>query len=97
MEQLGLTDVITSYSIHYTKLYDVERDNGEIILICEDRRVYSINSYTGNINWKIKPGGKLSQLLFSLDGSIIIRDEKKIYSIFGSGKIRWSKESYNFV
>ncbi len=70
----------------------VERDNGEIILICEDRRVYSINSYTGNINWKIKPGGKLSQLLFSLDGSIIIRDEKKIYSIFGSGKIRWSKE-----
>lgn len=72
----------------------VERKNGDIILICEDRRLYSISSKTGNINWKIKPGGKLDQLYLSLDGSIIIRDNSRVYSMFSDGSVRWSE---NFI
>lgn len=68
----------------------VERKNGEVILICEDRRVYSLNSKNGRINWKVKPGGKLDDLAVSIDGSIIVRDDKNIFSIYGNGEIRWS-------
>lgn len=69
----------------------IERGNGEIILICDDRRLYSLNSKTGSINWRIKPGGRLNFLDISPDGSIIIRDEKNIYSIYGNGSNRWSR------
>lgn len=68
----------------------VERKNGELILICDDRRVYSLNSINGHVNWKIKPGGRIDELKLSLDGSIIVRDEKTIFSIYGNGEIRWS-------
>lgn len=68
----------------------VERKNGDIILICEDRRLYSINNKTGLINWKTTPGGKLSELFLSLDGSIIVRDNASIHSYFSDGSKRWS-------
>lgn len=68
----------------------IERNKNEMILICEDRRLYSINTSDGSIRWKIKPGGKLRELILSPDGSIITRDDNSIYSIFGSGNIRWS-------
>jgi len=68
----------------------VERKNSELILICEDRRLYSINIKNGNINWKVKPGGKLSELYLSPDGSIITRDNRALYSYYGDGTLRWS-------
>ena len=70
----------------------VERKNGELILICEDRRVYSIDMKLGRINWKVKPGGKLEELHISPDGSIIISGRNSIYSLFNDGSLRWKFE-----
>ena len=70
----------------------VERRNQEIILICEDRHVYCLNTLDGIIKWKYKPGGKLEQLKISSDGSIIVKDRNTLYSIFGNGDLRWKVE-----
>lgn len=67
----------------------IERKGKELILICEDRRLYSINVNDGTIRWKIKPGGRLRDLKLSPDGSIITRSDSTLYSIYGNGKIRW--------
>lgn len=71
-------------------LTPIERKNGELLLICDDRRLYSLDSKLGTINWKIKPGGRLDFLEVSPDGSIIVKDEKNIYSYYGNGELRWS-------
>ena len=76
-------------------LTPIERKDGELILACDDRRLYSIDSETGNINWKIKPGGRISFLDISSDGSIIVADDKKIYSFYSSGDLRWSLDFLN--
>ncbi|MGL1894116.1 MAG: PQQ-like beta-propeller repeat protein [Spirochaetaceae bacterium] len=68
----------------------IENKSGEVILICEDRRLYSINNRSGKINWKIKPGGRLENLFLSPDGSIILNDENRLYSIHANGEVRWS-------
>ncbi|MBN2618628.1 MAG: hypothetical protein JXR64_10010 [Spirochaetales bacterium] len=68
----------------------VERKNNEVVLICEDRRVYSINAETGDILWNLKPGGRLRNLQISFDGSITVVDDYTLFSIFGNGEIKWS-------
>lgn len=67
----------------------LQRKDKELILICADRRIYSIDINTGRINWKKRIGGKLRDLKLSPDGSIIVRDDENLYSLYGSGDIRW--------
>lgn len=69
--------------------HPIERRNSEVIVICEDRRVYSINTVNGSINWKIKPGGRLLNLKLSYDGSIIVISTQGLFSLFPNGTIRW--------
>lgn len=68
----------------------IERKNEELILICDDRRLYSLNIDKGTINWKVKPGGRLDFLAVSPDGSIIVTDDKNIYSFYSNGELRWN-------
>lgn len=75
----------------------VERRADEVVLICEDRRVYSINTVTGSINWKVKPGERLNDLKLSNDGSIIVSGEKFVSSLYADGHIRWKISTENNI
>jgi len=68
----------------------VESSGNDLLLICEDRRLYSVDILSGSIKWKLRPGGKLKELYTSPDGSIILLGENTLYSIYNNGEIRWS-------
>lgn len=75
----------------------IERRANEVVLICEDRRVYSLDTETGLIKWKVKPGERLNDLKLSNDGSIIVAGEKFISSLYADGAVRWKIKTENII
>lgn len=68
----------------------VEDQKGHVLVISADRHLYCLDSVSGNILWKFKPGGRLNSISMSADGSILVTDSRnRLYSLFSRGGIRW--------
>lgn len=70
-------------------------NNGSFVILCDDRRVYSIDSISGRVKWKVRPGGKLKDIKKSPDDSLIVLGEDYLYSLYRDGQIRWKIEVDN--